>query len=202
MKSMPLLILVRHGQSIWNAKKLFTGWTDVDLSEKGFLEAEIAGKHLAKINLDVIFASELIRAKKTAELILEENLNSKTIPIICDQRLNERHYGDLQGINHDVAREKFGAEQIHIWRRSFDIPPPNGESLKMTAERTLPCLDELIIPELKSDKNVLIVAHGNSLRSIVMRLENISKENIVKLEIPTGTPKIYSLENNEFILQE
>ncbi len=201
MKSMPLLILVRHGQSIWNAKKLFTGWTDVDLSEKGFLEAEIAGKHLAKINLDVIFTSELIRAKKTAGLILEENLNSKMIPIICDQRLNERHYGDLQGMNHDVAREKFGAEQIHIWRRSFDIPPPNGESLKMTAERTLPCLDELIIPELKSDKNILVVAHGNSLRSIVMRLENISKENIVKLEIPTGIPRIYTLENNEFILQ-
>lgn len=202
MKAMPLLILVRHGQSIWNAENLFTGWTDVELSDKGLIEAKNAGIQLSKIKLDIVFTSELIRAQKTAEIVIEENLETNVIHTIKDLRLNERHYGDLQGMNKDDARKEFGAEQVHIWRRSFDIHPPNGESLKMTAERTLPCFDELIMPELKLGKNILVAAHGNSLRSIVMKLENIDRNSIVKLEIPTGVPRIYSFENDEFILHD
>ena len=202
MKAMPLLILIRHGQSIWNAANLFTGWTDVELSEKGLLEAKDAGKKLSHINLDLVFTSNLIRAQKTAEIILEENTKSENVNTIKDFRLNERHYGDLQGMNKDDARKEFGEEQVHIWRRSYDMPPPNGESLKMTAERTLPYFDEMIIPELKEGKNILIAAHGNSLRSIVMKLEDIDQESIVKLEIPTGVPRIYSFENDMFNLQK
>ena len=202
MKAMPLLILIRHGQSIWNAANLFTGWTDVELSEKGLLEAKDAGKKLSHINLDLVFTSNLIRAQKTAEIILEENTKSENVNTIKDFRLNERHYGDLQGMNKDDARKEFGEEQVHIWRRSYDMPPPNGESLKMTAERTLPYFDEMIIPELKEGKNILIAAHGNSLRSIVMKLEEIDQESIVKLEIPTGVPRIYSFENDIFNLQK
>ena len=199
---MPLLILIRHGQSIWNAANLFTGWENVGLSEKGILEAKNAAEELTNINFDSVFTSELIRAQKTAEIIIEGNSQTKPTSIISDLRLNERHYGDLQGMNKDDARKEFGEEQVHIWRRSFDIPPPNGESLKMTAERTLPCFDELIMPELKLNKNVLVSAHGNSLRSIVMKLEQIDEDSIVKLEIPTGVPRIYSFENEGFILQE
>ena len=199
---MPLLILIRHGQSIWNAANLFTGWENVGLSEKGILEAKNAAEELTNINFDSVFTSELIRAQKTAEIIIEGNSQTKPTSIVSDLRLNERHYGDLQGMNKNDARKEFGEEQVHIWRRSFDIPPPNGESLKMTAERTLPCFDELIMPELKLNKNVLVSAHGNSLRSIVMKLEQIDEKSIVKLEIPTGVPRIYSFENEGFILQE
>ena len=199
---MALLILIRHGQSIWNAANLFTGWENVGLSQKGILEAKNAAEELTNINFDSVFTSELIRAQKTAEIIIEGNSQTKPTSIISDLRLNERHYGDLQGMNKDDARKEFGEEQVHIWRRSFDIPPPNGESLKMTAERTLPCFDELIMPELKLNKNVLVSAHGNSLRSIVMKLEQIDENSIVKLEIPTGVPRIYSFENEGFILQE
>ena len=199
---MALLILIRHGQSIWNAANLFTGWENVGLSQKGILEAKNAAEELTNINLDSVFTSELIRAQKTAEILIEGNSQTKPTSIISDLRLNERHYGDLQGMNKDDARKEFGEEQVHIWRRSFDIPPPNGESLKMTAERTLPCFDELIKPELKLNKNVLVSAHGNSLRSIVMKLEQIDENSIVKLEIPTGVPRIYSFENEGFILQE
>ncbi|CAI8211643.1 MAG: 2,3-bisphosphoglycerate-dependent phosphoglycerate mutase [Methanobacteriota archaeon] len=202
MKAMPLLILIRHGQSIWNAANLFTGWENVELSEKGILEAKKAGNQLSEINFDLVFTSDLIRAQKTAEIILEENTKSENVNTIKDFRLNERHYGDLQGMNKDDARKEFGEEQVHIWRRSYDMPPPNGESLKMTAERTLPYFDEMIIPELKEGKNILIAAHGNSLRSIVMKLEEIDEESIVKLEIPTGVPRIYSFENDMFILQK
>tara|TARA_X000000368_G_scaffold410598_1_gene394311 strand:- start:3547 stop:4191 length:645 start_codon:yes stop_codon:yes gene_type:complete len=197
----PLLILVRHGQSIWNAANLFTGWENVELSEKGLIEAKDAGKKLSEIHFDLVFTSDLIRAQKTAEIILEGNSKSENINTINDFRLNERHYGDLQGMNKDDARKEFGEEQVHIWRRSYDVPPPNGESLKMTAERTLPYFDEMIMPELKSGKNILIAAHGNSLRSIVMKLEEIDKDSIVKLEIPTGIPRIYSFENDKFILK-
>ena len=190
MKGMAFLILIRHGQSTWNAANLFTGWENVELSEKGILEAKKAAKFLSKFDFDSVFTSELIRAQKTAEIIIQGNSHSKPKSTIFDMRLNERHYGDLQGMNKDDARKKFGEEQVHIWRRSFEIPPPNGESLKMTAERTLPCFDELILPELKMNKNVLVSAHGNSLRSIVMRLENIDESSIVNLEIPTGVPRI------------
>jgi len=202
MKGMSFLILIRHGQSTWNAANLFTGWENVELSEKGILEAKKAAEELSKFNFDSVFTSELTRAQKTAEIIIEGNSHTKPKSIIYDMRLNERHYGDLQGMNKDDARKEFGEEQVHIWRRSFEIPPPNGESLKMTAERTLPCFDELILPELKMNKNVLVSAHGNSLRSIVMRLENIDENSIVKLEIPTGVPRIYLFGNDTFILQE
>ena len=202
MKGMVFLVLIRHGQSTWNAANLFTGWENVELSEKGILEAKKAAEFLSKFNFDSVFTSELIRAQKTAEIIIEGNSHTKPKSTIYDMRLNERHYGDLQGMNKDDARKEFGEDQVHIWRRSFETPPPNGESLKMTAERTLPCFDELILPELKMNKNVLVSAHGNSLRSIVMRLENIDESSIVKLEIPTGVPRIYLFENDTFIVQE
>jgi len=197
------LVLVRHGQSEWNKKNLFTGWKDPDLTEQGIKEATEAGQHLNSLglNFDVMYTSDLIRAQETGKIILEE-MNQESIAIVKSQKLNERNYGDLAGLNKDDAREKWGEDQVHIWRRSFEIPPPNGESLKMTAERTLPCFDELILPELKMNKNVLVSAHGNSLRSIVMRLENIDESSIVKLEIPTGVPRIYLFENDTFILQE
>jgi len=196
------LILIRHGQSEWNALNQFTGWKDPDLTATGIQEAHNAGKIInsLEINFDLVFTSALIRAQNTAEIILKEI--SQSLPTIKDQALNERNYGDLAGLNKDDARKRWGDEQVHIWRRSFDIPPPNGESLKMTAERTLPCFDELIMPELKLNKNVLVSAHGNSLRSIVMKLEQIDENSIVKLEIPTGVPRIYSFENEGFIHQE
>jgi len=192
------LVLIRHGQSLWNAENKFTGWTDIGLSEKGIKEAQNAGKELENVSFDVVHTSGLIRAQKTAEIILENNKNSKDIPVHKDKRLNERHYGSLQGLNKKETAEKYGAEQVHIWRRSFDIPPPDGESLKMNAERTLPYFKENIIGDLKNGKNVLVAAHGNSLRSIVMFIENISKEDVVKLEIQTGVPRTYVFENDIF----
>ena len=188
---MGVLILIRHGQSVWNAENRFTGWTDVELSERGVAEAERAGDLLSEIRFGVVHTSGLIRAQKTAEIIMSRNNVSGKIPVMKDQRLNERHYGDLQGLNKAETAEKHGAEQVHIWRRSFDIPPPGGESLKMNAERTIPYFEEEIVPDLKDGKNVLVSAHGNSLRSIVMHIESISPEEIVSLEIATGTPMFY-----------
>ena len=185
------LILIRHGQSVWNAENRFTGWTDVDLSEKGVGEAEMAGDLLSEIRFDAIHTSGLIRAQRTATIIMSRNSASGEIPLIKDERLNERHYGDLQGLNKAETAEKHGPEQVHIWRRSFDIPPPGGESLKMNAERTIPYFEEEIIPDLEQGKNVLVSAHGNSLRSIVMHIESISSQDIVSLEIATGTPMFY-----------
>ena len=195
---MVTLVLIRHGQSLWNAENKFTGWTDIGLSEKGIEEAENAGKILEDVAFDVVHTSALIRAQKTAEIIIENNKKSKGIPVHKDKRLNERHYGSLQGLNKKETAEKYGAEQVHIWRRSFDVPPPDGESLKMNAERTLPYFKENIIGDLENGKNVLVAAHGNSLRSIVMFIENISKENVVKLEIQTGVPRTYVFENDIF----
>jgi 2,3-bisphosphoglycerate-dependent phosphoglycerate mutase len=192
------LVLIRHGQSLWNAENKFTGWTDIGLSEKGIKEAENAGKILEDVEFDVVHTSALIRAQKTAEIIIENNKKSEGIPVHKDKRLNERHYGSLQGLNKKETAEKYGAEQVHIWRRSFDVPPPDGESLKMNAERTLPYFKENIIGDLENGKNVLVAAHGNSLRSIVMFIENISKENVVKLEIQTGVPRTYVFENDIF----
>ncbi|MEC7407011.1 MAG: 2,3-diphosphoglycerate-dependent phosphoglycerate mutase [Candidatus Thermoplasmatota archaeon] len=188
---MGVLILIRHGQSVWNAENRFTGWTDVELSERGVGEAERAGDLLSEIRFGVVHTSGLIRAQKTAEIIMSRNNVSGKIPVMKDQRLNERHYGDLQGLNKAETAEKHGAEQVHIWRRSFDVPPPGGESLKMNAERTIPYFEEEIVPDLKEGKNVLVSAHGNSLRSIVMHIESISPEEIVSLEIATGTPMFY-----------
>jgi 2,3-bisphosphoglycerate-dependent phosphoglycerate mutase len=192
------LVLIRHGQSLWNAENKFTGWTDIGLSEKGIEEAEEAGKKLENVPFDVVHTSALIRAQKTAEIIIKNNKKSKKIPVYKDKRLNERHYGSLQGLNKKETAEKYGAEQVHIWRRSFDVPPPDGESLKMNAERTIPYFKENIIQDLKKGKNVLVSAHGNSLRSIVMYIENISKEDVVKLEIETGVPRTYVFEEDNF----
>ena len=195
---MTTLVLIRHGQSLWNAENKFTGWTDIGLSEKGIEEAEEAGKKLENVPFDVVHTSALIRAQKTAEIIIKKNKKSKKIPVYKDKRLNERHYGSLQGLNKKETAEKYGAEQVHIWRRSFDVPPPDGESLKMNAERTIPYFKENIIQDLKKGKNVLVSAHGNSLRSIVMYIENISKEDVVKLEIETGVPRTYVFEEDSF----
>ena len=185
------LILIRHGQSVWNAENRFTGWTDVELSEKGVGEAKKAGDLLSEIRFGVVHTSGLIRAQRTAEIIMSRNTVSGKVPVMRDERLNERHYGDLQGLNKAETAERHGAEQVHIWRRSFDVPPPGGESLKMNAERTIPYFEEKIVPDLKEGKNVLVSAHGNSLRSIVMHIESISPEEIVSLEIATGTPIFY-----------
>ena len=191
---MARLILVRHGQSVWNASNRFTGWTDVGLSEQGVEEAEDAGRQLSEIRIDVVHTSDLVRAQRTAEIIMRHNDASEDVPTNYDWRLNERHYGALQGLNKAETAEQHGAEQVHIWRRSFDVAPPEGESLEMTAERTIPYFTEEIVPDLVSGKNVLVSAHGNSLRSIVMHIDGISPEDIVSLEIPTGEPIHYSYE--------
>ena len=186
------LVLVRHGQSEWNKKNLFTGWKDPNLTRQGINEASEAGKQLNSlgINFDVMFTSDLIRAQETGRIILKE-MNQKSIAIVKSQKLNERNYGDLSGLNKDDAREKWGEDQVHIWRRSFDVPPPGGESLKNTAERVLPYFRSEILPKIQEGSNVLIAAHGNSLRALVMELEGISPDEIVGLEIATGDPLIY-----------
>ncbi|MEC7928892.1 MAG: 2,3-bisphosphoglycerate-dependent phosphoglycerate mutase [Pseudomonadota bacterium] len=194
------LVLVRHGQSEWNAKNLFTGWKDPKLTDLGIQEAIRAGELLEtrNLNFDLMFTSDLFRAQETGRLILEQ-INQKDIEIIQNQSLNERNYGDLAGLNKDEAREKWGEEQVHIWRRSFDVPPPGGESLKNTAERVLPYFEREIMPKVKKSLNILVAAHGNSLRALVMHLENISSEEIVKLEIATGDPLIYEYSNGDFV---
>ena len=186
------LILVRHGQSEWNAKNLFTGWKDPGLTDQGVSEAKNAGKLISEQNIefDIMYTSMLSRAQKTGDIILGI-LNHKEIPIIKNEALNERHYGSLAGLNKDDARKKWGEEQVHIWRRSFDIPPPDGESLKDTADRVLPYFEAEIMPKVVSGSSILIAAHGNSLRALIMKLDSISPEDIVKLEIPTGAPIQY-----------
>ena len=185
------LILIRHGQSEWNALNQFTGWKDPDLTATGIQEAQNAAKIInnLKINFDLVFTSALIRAQNTAEIILKEI--NQPLSTIKNQALNERNYGDLAGLNKDDARKRWGDEQIHIWRRSYDIPPPGGESLKDTGERVLPFFMKEILPHVCEGKNVLVAAHGNSLRSLIKFLDNISDEDIVKLEIPTGAPIHY-----------
>ena len=203
MEDLNYLILVRHGQSEWNAKNLFTGWKDPDLTDQGRNEAEKAGKLLLekKINLDELFTSVLIRAINTGKIILDQ-LGIESLPTTRDQSLNESNYGDLAGLNKDDARKKWGEEQVHIWRRSYDVPPPGGESLKNTGERVLPYFENKIKPLIAEGKNILIAAHGNSLRSLIKELDNLNDDEIVKLEIPTGAPIIYSfrdglIENKE-----
>ncbi len=185
------LILIRHGQSEWNALNQFTGWKDPDLTAKGIEEAHNAGRIInnLKINFDLVFTSALIRAQNTAEIILKEI--NQPLSTIKNQALNERNYGDLAGLNKDDARKRWGDEQVHIWRRSYDVPPPGGESLKDTGERVLPFFMKEILPQVCKGKNVLVAAHGNSLRSLIKFLDNISDEDIVKLEIPTGAPIHY-----------
>ena len=194
---MSALILVRHGQSEWNEKNLFTGWKDPDLTSKGEVEAKEAGKSLNKLDIkyDLMFTSVLLRAKRTAQIILNE-LNQRDIRIIKDKAINERDYGNLSGLNKDEAREKWGEEQVHKWRRSYDTPPPDGESLKDTAERVLPYYRNKILPHVNERKNIIVAAHGNSLRALVMELENLSPKEIVKLEIPTGIPIFYEISSS------
>ena len=191
------LVLVRHGQSEWNKKNLFTGWHDSDLTHQGEQEAIDGGKRLKSENIkfDIAYTSMLIRAQRTLGLILKE-LGQEDLITIADQALNERDYGDLVGLNKDDAREKWGKDQVHIWRRSYDTPPPGGESLKMTAERVLPYYEETIIPELLAGKNIIIAAHGNSLRALIMKLDNMSTDKVTQLNLPTGMPIIYQLNDD------
>lgn len=216
----PQLVLLRHGASLWNDLNLFTGWVDVPLSKKGIDEAILAGVKLNSFTPDVIFTSTLIRAQTTMVLVMAENKSGKVpvvlhseedklgqwgkihdqktfetlIPVYEAWQLNERMYGELQGLNKDEARARFGKEQVHLWRRSYDIAPPGGESLKICAERTLPYYREKIVPCLKEGKNVLVVAHGNSLRSIIMAIEGLSQEAVLNLELATGDPVTYDIE--------
>jgi len=216
MSSKTKLILMRHGQSCWNQKNLFTGWVDVPLTEKGIQEAIEGGKKIQDIPIDVMFTSSLIRAQMTAFLamlhhhsqkvpilihhekkmkdwgkIYSDKSEERTIPVYYSWHLNERMYGKLQGLNKDETREKYGKEQVHIWRRSYATAPPEGESLEMTSKRTLPYFKSEVMPFLEKKKNVFISAHGNSLRSIIMYLDNLNEDEVVKLEIATGDPIVY-----------
>jgi 2,3-bisphosphoglycerate-dependent phosphoglycerate mutase len=197
------LVLVRHGQSEWNLKNLFTGWRDVDLTEVGIGEARAAGKKLKAqgLHFDIGFTSALIRAQRSLDLILDE-MAQKTIPVIKNLALNERDYGDLSGLNKDDARAKWGEEQVHIWRRSYDVPPPGGESLRDTAARVLPYYIQEILPRVLGGENVLVAAHGNSLRALVMVLEKLSSEQILKREIGTGVPLIYRLNADSTVAEK
>ena len=190
---MPTLALVRHGQSQWNLENRFTGWVDVPLTDLGKSEARRAGELLkeAGAHFDVAFTSDLVRAQETLRIILEV-LGQPDLPTERDKALNERHYGALQGLNKAETAEKYGAEQVHIWRRSYDVPPPEGESLKDTAARTLPYFDAKIIPALKQGRDVIVAAHGNSLRSIVMQLDGLTREQVLELNLDTGVPLVYT----------
>lgn len=189
-----LLVLVRHGQSEWNLKNLFTGWKDVDLTEAGIAEARAAGKKLKahRLAFDIAFTSDLKRAQRTLDLILEE-MGQTSIPVMRDRALNERDYGDLVGLNKDEARKKWGDEQVLQWRRSYDIAPPGGESLKDTVARALPYFVQEILPRVLRGERTLVAAHGNSLRALVMVLERLTPESILKRELATGVPIVYRL---------
>jgi 2,3-bisphosphoglycerate-dependent phosphoglycerate mutase len=188
---MPTLALVRHGQSLWNLQNRFTGWVDVPLTELGREEARRAGQHLTGVPFDVAYTSALRRAQDTLTIIME--VAGIDVPVIQDQALNERHYGDLQGLNKKRTAEKYGAEQVHIWRRSFSTPPPGGEALKDTCDRTLPFFERAILGDIRDGRNVLVVAHGNSNRSIVMQLDGLTEDEVLGLELATGVPLVYEL---------
>ena len=187
-----LLILVRHGESVWNKENRFTGWVDVDLSPRGEEEARFAGKQLSGYPVSRAFTSNLMRAQKTLSLILESS-GHRGIPVDKSEALNERHYGDLQGLDKSETAKKYGDEQVHIWRRSYDVAPPGGESLKMTKDRVLPYVHTSILPALLRAEHCLVVAHGNSLRAMVMELDRMTREQILELNIPTATPIVYRL---------
>ncbi len=201
---MSYCILVRHGESQWNLENRFTGWVDIPLSPKGEQEAHDAGEKLKSYSFDTAFTSKLQRAINTLKIIFQVT-GQKGIPTEYDSALNERHYGALQGLNKKETAQRFGEEQVHIWRRSYDVPPPKdktelnpegiSESLKDTAARTLPYWNKKIFPEILNGKNVIVVAHGNSLRSIVMQLDNLTKEQVLDLNIPTGKPLLYMFDN-------
>lgn len=222
---MSKLILLRHGQSAWNKANLFTGWIDIPLSMKGVEESFEAGVRIADIPIDIILTSTLVRAQTTAFLamlkhksgkvpvvlhpgegqleewakIYSKDTEKQTIPVLRSWQLNERYYGELQGLDKDETRQKYGADQVQIWRRSYDVCPPGGESLAMTAERTIPYFKETITPLLMQNKNVLVTAHGNSLRAIIMHLDNLSKEQVVALELATGDPIVYTFSNGKLV---
>jgi 2,3-bisphosphoglycerate-dependent phosphoglycerate mutase len=198
---MPLLVLVRHGQSQWNLENRFTGWIDIPLSQEGEEEARNVGRKLKGFRFDKAFSSMLQRAISTYEIAAQE-AGFMHLILEKDEALNERMYGDLQGLNKDECRKKFGEEQVHIWRRSYDIAPPGGESLKDTAERVIPYYQSRIEPLLKKGKNILVVAHGNSLRALVMYLEKLTGDEIVKVEIPTGVPIVYELDDELNIISK
>jgi 2,3-bisphosphoglycerate-dependent phosphoglycerate mutase len=197
---MPILALVRHGQSLWNHENRFTGFVDVPLTEKGRNEARQAARTLVGLTFDVAYTSALTRAQETLAIILESL--GQRIPVIRDAALNERHYGDLQGLNKEDAAKRWGDDQVKKWRRSYDVPPPNGESLEMTARRVLPFYDRAIAGDLRLGKNVLVVAHGNSNRSLVMKLDKLSGEQVVGLELATGVPLVYELSVDGEVLQK
>ena len=226
MLKLSKLVLVRHGQSQWNLENRFTGWVDVPLSKKGIEEAISAGRKLKDYVFDTMYVSHMLRAFQTLHYIIIESSSKKTpiikhydkriskwelnyrgdprreIPVYQSVELAERYYGDLQGLNKQKTREKYGDKQVKLWRRSFDINPPNGESLKGTSERTIPYYKKYILKDLKEGKDVLVSAHGNSLRSIVMYVENVSKEEIPNLEIPTGVPIVYTFDKKMILLDK
>jgi 2,3-bisphosphoglycerate-dependent phosphoglycerate mutase len=217
---MSKMILMRHGMSAWNEQNLFTGWVDIPLSEAGIQESIEGGKKICDLPIDIIYTSTLVRSHMTLALamlqhaskkvpvflhpgqgkpdewgrIYSEEAKKKTIPVYSAWELNERYYGQLQGLNKSETAKKYGPEQVQIWRRSFDAAPPGGESLEMTAKRAWPYFQKEILPRLLRNENILICAHGNSLRAIVMHLDGLSKEQVVKLELPTGEPRIYQCE--------
>ncbi len=192
---MAKLVLVRHGQSQWNLENKFTGWVDVDITPLGEEEAHRAGQKLKGMQFDKAFTSDLKRAQRTLQILLTE-IGQPNLPVEKDKALNERHYGDLQGLNKAETAQKYGDKQVHIWRRSYDIAPPNGESLKDTAARTLPYFHKKILPEVKAGRNVLVSAHGNSLRSIIMDLDHLTKEQVLELNLGTGVPVVYEMNAN------
>ena len=196
---MAILIIFRHGQSVWNLENKFTGWVDVELTEKGMQEARNAGEKLKPYHFDLAYASGLKRAQQTLTLALE--VSGKVVPTIYNDALNERMYGDLQGLDKTETAIKYGDEQVKIWRRSYDIPPPNGESLKDTADRVIPYFKAEIEPQLKAGKNIIIAAHGNSLRALIMYLENMTPKEILEFEIGTGVPRLYELDSNLKVLK-
>ena len=187
---MALLVLVRHGESQWNLENRFTGWIDIPLTEKGREEARRAAEKIRDIHFDRAYTSVLQRATESLDIMLQVT-GQQGIPVAYDRALNERHYGDLQGLNKAETAEKFGKKQVHLWRRSYDVAPPGGESLKDTAARTLPYFEAHILPDLRAGKNVLVSAHGNSLRSIVMQLDQLTREQVIELNLATGVPIVY-----------
>jgi 2,3-bisphosphoglycerate-dependent phosphoglycerate mutase len=195
---MPRLVLIRHGQSLWNLQNRFTGWVDVPLTATGEDEARRAGELLKGATFDVAYTSALSRAQETLRLIIETS--GMTVPVIRDAALNERDYGDLAGLDKAATAERYGAEQVHVWRRSFDVAPPGGESLKDTAARTLPFFERAILEDVRAGRDVLVVAHGNSNRSIVMRLDGLDEEAVVALEVATGVPLVYELDSTGAVL--
>lgn len=200
---MPLLVLLRHGESQFNLENRFTGWLDIPLTEKGILEAKDAGQKIKKkgIHFDKAYTSDLKRAQDSLDCVLEV-LGQENVPVEKTSALNERHYGDLQGLNKAETAKKFGEEQVKVWRRSYDIAPPHGESLKDTAARTLPYFNSKIMGDIKEGKNVLVMAHGNSLRCIVMQLDQLTKPQIMELEIATGVPIIYEFNQSLNIISK